>query len=159
MILSTSTPGGRSSAQSEAYLDLLAGILSRTVIPEYYCPLGEPTKLVYRWLYGAIRGTLRKKNLALVRHYNMDPSKRLSGEDWPPDAETMIGLKRLRNLRECVRIVIEENVPGDLIETGVWRGGACILMRGALLAYGTRPGASGSPTHSKVSRNRMPTNM
>jgi O-methyltransferase len=31
---------------------------------------------------------------------------------------------------------VEEDVPGDLIETGVWRGGACILMRGALNAYG-----------------------
>lgn len=136
MALLTSTPDVRPSAQSEAYLDLLAGVLSRTVIPEYYCPIGKPTKLVYRWLFRAIRGTLRKKNLALVRHYQVDASKRLSGKDWPPDAETMIGLKRLRNLRECVRIVIEEDVPGDLIETGVWRGGACILMRGALAAYG-----------------------
>jgi O-methyltransferase len=65
-----------------------------------------------------------------------DASKRLSGMDWPPDAETMIGLKRLRNLRECVRTVIEDEVLGDLIETGVWRGGACIFMRGALIAYG-----------------------
>jgi O-methyltransferase len=136
IMLLTSTSEGRSSVQSEAYLDLLAGVLSRTVIPEYYCPLGKPTKPIYRWLYQAIRGTLRKKNLDLVRHYKMDPNKRLSGEDSPPDAETMIGLKRLRNLRECVRIVIEDEVPGDLIETGVWRGGACILMRGALLAYG-----------------------
>jgi O-methyltransferase len=27
-------------------------------------------------------------------------------------------------------------VPGDLIETGVWRGGGCILMRGVLAARG-----------------------
>ena len=32
--------------------------------------------------------------------------------------------------------MVEDNVEGDLIETGVWRGGACILMRGALRAYG-----------------------
>jgi O-methyltransferase len=29
-------------------------------------------------------------------------------------------------------------VPGDLIETGVWRGGAVILMRAVLEAYGDR---------------------
>jgi hypothetical protein len=32
--------------------------------------------------------------------------------------------------------VIEESVPGDLIETGVWRGGACIYMKGILAARG-----------------------
>ena len=138
MVLLTSAPEGRPLVLSEAYLDLLAGVLSRTVIPEYYSPVGEPTKRVYRWLYSAIRGILRKKKLGLVRLYKMDPNNRLSGKDWPPDAETMIGLKRLRNLRECVRTVIEDEVPGDLIETGVWRGGACILMRGALAAYGDR---------------------
>ena len=29
-----------------------------------------------------------------------------------------------------------EEVEGDLIETGVWRGGACIFMRAVLAAYG-----------------------
>jgi O-methyltransferase len=32
--------------------------------------------------------------------------------------------------------VLKEDVPGDLLEAGVWRGGACILMRGILKAYG-----------------------
>ena len=50
----------------------------------------------------------------------------------------MIGPKRLRNLRELVERTIHENVPGDYIETGVWRGGACILIRGVLAAYDIR---------------------
>lgn len=61
---------------------------------------------------------------------------RASGRDWPVVAHTMIGLKRLDNLEHCVRTVLEEGVPGDLIETGVWRGGATILMRAVLKAYG-----------------------
>ena len=32
--------------------------------------------------------------------------------------------------------VLVEGVPGDFIETGVWRGGACILLRAVLEAYG-----------------------
>jgi len=32
--------------------------------------------------------------------------------------------------------VIARGVPGDFIETGVWRGGACIFMRAILKAYG-----------------------
>jgi cephalosporin hydroxylase len=47
----------------------------------------------------------------------------------------MIGLKRLSNLQECIQTVLRENVPGDLIETGAWRGGACIFMRAILRAY------------------------
>jgi O-methyltransferase len=55
---------------------------------------------------------------------------------WPSRAHSMIGPRRLRNLRELVERTINENVPGDYIETGVWRGGASILMRGVLEAYG-----------------------
>jgi O-methyltransferase len=48
----------------------------------------------------------------------------------------MIGLRRLDNIEYCVRAVVSEGVPGDVIETGVWRGGAAIFMRAALAAYG-----------------------
>ena len=50
----------------------------------------------------------------------------------------MVGLKRLENLQYCVTEVIRRNVPGDLIETGVWRGGASIFMRAVLKVYGDR---------------------
>jgi Macrocin-O-methyltransferase (TylF) len=49
---------------------------------------------------------------------------------------TMIGMKRLDNIQHCIETVLEENVEGDMIETGVWRGGATIFMRGLLAAYG-----------------------
>jgi hypothetical protein len=47
----------------------------------------------------------------------------------------MVGRKRLDNITHCLDIVRTDNVPGDLIETGVWRGGASILMRGYLAAW------------------------
>ena len=60
---------------------------------------------------------------------------RENGWDWPSNAPSMIGAKRMNNVRsECER-VIRENVPGDFMETGVWRGGACIMMRAVLKAY------------------------
>ena len=58
------------------------------------------------------------------------------GLDWPAEAETMIGMQRLTSLQHCVETVVTEDIPGDLIECGVWRGGACILMRAVLAAYG-----------------------
>lgn len=61
---------------------------------------------------------------------------RRDGRDLPLVAHTMIGRTRLRHLRRLVERVLDEDVPGDFIETGVWRGGACILMRGTLAAHG-----------------------
>jgi O-methyltransferase/8-demethyl-8-(2,3-dimethoxy-alpha-L-rhamnosyl)tetracenomycin-C 4'-O-methyltransferase len=64
-----------------------------------------------------------------------DAQRRFQGLDWPQHACTMIGLCRLRHLRQSVERVIEDVIPGDFIETGVWRGGACIYMRALLAAY------------------------
>ena len=61
---------------------------------------------------------------------------RSEGHDWPSSAHTMVGLLRLENVRVLTQRVIDENVPGHFIETGVWRGGCCILMRGVLAANG-----------------------
>lgn len=65
-----------------------------------------------------------------------DPALRDRGIDWPLHAHSMIGTQRMQNLRRCCENVIRAEVPGDLIETGVWRGGACIFMRAVLAAYG-----------------------
>jgi hypothetical protein len=51
-------------------------------------------------------------------------------------AVSMLPLARMDNIRGCIESVLRDNVPGDLIETGVWRGGACIFMRGVLKACG-----------------------
>jgi O-methyltransferase len=80
-------------------------------------------------------------NIRLVRPYSDlpphdIPAAREGGLDWPTRAHTMIGMKRLDNLQNCVESIIREGIPGDLIETGVWRGGACIFMRAILKAYG-----------------------
>jgi hypothetical protein len=63
------------------------------------------------------------------------PDFREQGWDWPSKAPSMIGTLRMQNVRsECER-VLAENVPGDFVETGVWRGGAVIMMRAVLAAY------------------------
>ena len=61
-----------------------------------------------------------------------DPERRRVGSDWPMVAHTMVGLERLDQLQQCVETVLDDGVPGDFIETGVWRGGASILVRAIL---------------------------
>jgi O-methyltransferase len=65
-----------------------------------------------------------------------NPVTRAMGKDWPALAQTMIGTARMRNLRQLCGTAIVDGIQGDFIETGVWRGGACIFMRGILEAYG-----------------------
>ena len=51
-------------------------------------------------------------------------------------AETMVGDARLRNVADLCTAALRDGVPGDFIETGVWRGGVTILMRAVLAAAG-----------------------
>jgi hypothetical protein len=78
---------------------------------------------------------LGKFGLQLFRRPLHDPQAREEGRDWPSQAHTMIGLKRLDNLQTCIEDTLAGNIPGDLIETGVWRGGASIFMRAVLKAH------------------------
>ncbi|WP_375569874.1 TylF/MycF/NovP-related O-methyltransferase [Seohaeicola saemankumensis] len=65
-----------------------------------------------------------------------DPELRQEGRDWPQVAHSMAGIRRIENTRELCERAILEGIPGDFIETGVWRGGTCILMRAVLEAHG-----------------------
>ena len=78
---------------------------------------------------------LMKLSLTDLIYDDVDARTRQEGRDWPLRAYTMIGLERLNNLQYCIQDVIANNIPGDLIETGVWRGGATIFMRAVLKAY------------------------
>ncbi len=64
-----------------------------------------------------------------------DPEVRQIGRDWPSLAQTMIGTVRMRNIRTLAEQILEDGIAGDFLEAGVWRGGACIYMRGILEAY------------------------
>ncbi len=67
-----------------------------------------------------------------------DAETRNVGADWPSTAHTMVGLTRLRHLRDLVQRTLDDGIAGDYIETGAWRGGCCILMKGVLAANGDR---------------------
>jgi len=126
------------SAAADLYLSLMKRVLTRSAFPERYRRFAR-SKLRRNWLawvlYPLIERCLQPFNLA-VCSTKFDAKIRAEGSDWPAEAETMIGTSRLDNLDACVRSVLERGVPGDFIETGVWRGGSCILMRAALKAAG-----------------------
>lgn len=125
----------RSSTVEERYLDLMKLCLTRLIFAdEDYNQVnlhragwqGPPARLV--------DAVMRRLRLRLVHAEPPNVESRRSGRDRPQHGETMIGMARLDNIQHCVEDVLDRNVPGDLIETGVWRGGAAIFMRAILAA-------------------------
>jgi len=67
-----------------------------------------------------------------------DADKRKIGKDWTFIGDTMTGWARLDNVHKLLTEVIENKIPGDYIETGVWRGGSSIFARAVITAYGEK---------------------
>ena len=121
-------------APTDRYLDLLERVLLRQGFEDGLVRDALPDG----WAGPATapaRRLLARRGLRVVEPLTADPRDREEGRDWPPTAETMIGRHRLRHLRRCVETILADGVPGDLLEAGVWRGGAAIMMRAVLAAH------------------------
>jgi hypothetical protein len=93
---------------TELYIDLLKRSLTNTI----FCT--EPD---------ANQEDTPRYVAAAIAHYQQSP------------AVSMLPLARLDNLQFCITDVIRNAIPGDLVETGVWRGGATIFMRAMLKVF------------------------
>jgi O-methyltransferase len=115
------------SSISSLYLDLIKRCLTRDIDDEHFRRIPRNEKTFWRKLrsngYEVAQRTLAPLGMALV-------------QETPRTGETMIGMGGLNNLQECVEDVLRNKVPGDLVETGVWRGGAVIFMRALLTVHG-----------------------
>ena len=120
---------------TDLYLDLLKRCLTRFDFDEDLDPI-VPGRLWKRQLWAEMSKRLERRGIVAYRKRPFEAWIREEGRDWPTRAETMIGLRRLENLQECVQAVVADEVPGDLLEAGVWRGGAGILMRAVLAVLG-----------------------
>jgi O-methyltransferase len=50
--------------------------------------------------------------------------------------ETLTSIERMYSLNQATCYVLDRDVPGDLVECGVWRGGSVMLMAYTLLSRG-----------------------
>lgn len=113
-------------------------VLTGLVRPQLYAPTDLPDSIAQKPEFQAIQPLLEQENLEIARRVTRDMPARVGGVEWIPDSETMVGLHRLDNLHHCIREIVKDDVPGDFIETGVWRGGSCIFARACLKAYGDK---------------------
>jgi O-methyltransferase len=103
-----------------AYIDLLKQCLNGITTPSpFFIVPGGPEEIEVKSLSSSTMEKVMRSNRCI-----------------PGNGFTMMGLERTENLQACVEDVLANDVPGDMIETGVWRGGATILMRALLKAHG-----------------------
>jgi len=113
------------SAATELYIELLKKSVGNTIYDDDL-----------DLMRGSFARDAASGRLVATQGAAVDDTLKFLGHIWPSRAHTMIGVPRLDNLRSCVETALDDGVEGDLIETGVWRGGAVIFMRGILKAYG-----------------------
>lgn len=109
-----------SIVDSELYLDLLLKTITGAIYEEM----------------GSCEGPFINGDCDFGNVTPFNGSKRENGEDWPAVGTTMIGTRRMKQFQKAIISVIEENIQGDIVEVGVWRGGACIWARKILDIYG-----------------------
>jgi O-methyltransferase len=127
---------GMAPAPSDLYLSLLKRVLTRTLFDEELVAPAPRTR-VRKAVLATVRTVLDAAGLELVRRVRIDRAGREEGtETYPEHSETMVGVRRLENIQDAVRTVLSEQIPGDWLETGVWRGGASIFARACFKAYG-----------------------
>jgi O-methyltransferase len=115
-----------------AYLDLMERVLAGVIIEDPPI-VTEEHKSFFRFIAKTFDPHSDPDAKEMGRYQY---SWREIGWDTPSRAFTMIGLKRLRNFRSLIMQAIEHGVGGDILEAGVWRGGASILARAVLRATG-----------------------
>jgi O-methyltransferase len=124
---------------AELYLDLMKKVLTRALIAKgmerhTISPHGPKSWLLYRFNHLAARFGLEAVRLTASSAEDYLESGN-AARNRVEDAETMLGTRQLDQMQRCVVDVLTRNIPGDLIEAGVWRGGMTIFMRAALKAY------------------------
>jgi O-methyltransferase len=123
----------------ERYFELLARALTASLHPQssdWLVQGSNDGRIRSRFKRGMI-AAITKRGFKLYRSVPYDAAKREVGGDWPGIGYSMIGLKRIRNVRQLTQTILDDEVPGDLIECGVWRGGAAMMMKAVLAIAGS----------------------
>jgi len=134
--------GKGAETSRELYLDLLKRTVLATVYEEsqWYVMGSRPDSgsALMKLIKAALLKVVHSAGFILVKPDPLTPEALArrdvgSGDGFLP--HTMIGRKRLDNIQMCMESVLADGIEGDIIETGAWRGGATIFMRGVLQAH------------------------
>lgn len=128
---------------AELYLDLL----KRSLLNIPYLDNEIRISFLRRYLTESTRrGEVRSLPEGMIHHIEDIPdaqdemrgARLLSADGRKPRsmAHAMMGRLRLDNIQACLETIIAEDISGDFLEAGIWKGAGPILMRGFLKAHG-----------------------
>lgn len=129
----------------DRYIELLKSSLSASLYDESAWRRVEgpmriastgPFKALRRVIIRSFLASMEKRGFILLRALPFVADSREKGLDWPLFGYTMTGRRRLNKLQECIETVLAEQVAGDIVETGVWRGGGMIFATALLTIHG-----------------------
>jgi hypothetical protein len=120
------------SAETNDPISLYLGVMKRSLVNWYYGDQVTREIESWSWRRRLIKSVLARHGFRAVEPAPIPKEILTEGRGICEEAYTLLGLKRFDNIEYCVRDVLEKGVPGDLLEAGVWKGGACIFMRAIL---------------------------
>ena len=115
-------------------MNLLKCALTNTLYGDHECYPLKPNNALRRSLIALGRSC----GIRLLTTRTPTAEDRAEGKVIPPFAHTAVGRARLDHLQHCLETVVRDGIAGDVIETGIWRGGTVIFMRAALNVLGER---------------------
>ncbi len=124
-------------SSNELYLDLLKKTLTRAIVGKRYERHSlNPETHIFALINKLIKIIFKPLGLELVK---VIPSSEMDYEESThlastrnEDAESMLGIKQFDQMQSAIVDVVGRNVPGDVLEAGVWRGGMTVFMQGVL---------------------------
>ena len=120
---------------NENYLKLVEDTILSNIHKYNYSPLTYTKKNPIKNLIKFLLNTLFNNNLKEITIKSKIKDKDIEdGLIRGTNSFSMIGLKRLKNIRYLIEKINEEKISGDLIEAGIWKGGVIIYMRACLLS-------------------------
>jgi O-methyltransferase len=122
----------------QAYLDLMKKTLTNWIYGESEITVKHDKSVIRQALVKLANSNSRNTKVVVIDNGPYQADQREVGIDWPPTAHTMVGLRRLNNIEFCLQEIFKNDIPGDIIEAGVWRGGASIFIKAVLKAYGIK---------------------
>jgi hypothetical protein len=130
-----STPPG-SDTLRQMYIDLMKKAIINLIYPENELRILYAVECARRGIPTDVRVMMDIRG-QLEDQYAEIVSLRSDGRRTAAQfSHSMIGWKRLTNIEDCAKQIFADGIAGDFVETGVWRGGATIFMRGLMKAFG-----------------------
>ena len=112
-----------SRTAATAWLQLLKKTLVRYLLDAADLDLSRELAGLEPLLRREIEHWIEQNRRGQLHESGRDLADRAAGGDWPATAETMMGMSRMDNLQTCLLGIVQQKIPGDLAEVGVWRGG------------------------------------